>query len=122
MAPAHRNFTYSWLLRFGVAPCASDFMVEFGLDRAGALDALRCMEESHDAVLLPTRDGGCSGYMLMAHPFSNLRTPHTVELDACAVETAVAALRGADGLGCGGADGPAGRVSGTGGSVVRFGN
>jgi len=92
-APVHRNYVYAKLLADGNAPTWAELMSAFQLTRHEVGAALRKLDDDHDVVLLPQQLSRRSEYILMCHPFSNLPTHHTVDLDLGAVRSALDALR-----------------------------
>lgn len=72
-----RNFIYQGFIQRAQAPTWSEIMERFQLSRPELSAALRELEARHDVVLLSNQTGGKSDVILMSHPFSNIRTPHS---------------------------------------------
>ena len=114
MAPPHRNFVYEGFLRDGRAPTWADFMRRFDLSREQAHAAMLRLAADHDVVLL--RPDGTSDLILMAHPFSNIATPHYAEIETRVVDQALRSLQGET------EDGGGGVATAPGATLRRWGN
>ena len=72
-----RNFIYQGFIQTAQAPTWQEIMGEFRLSRPELTAALRELDAKHDVVLLDNQTGGKSDVILMSHPFSNIKTPHS---------------------------------------------
>lgn len=74
---AMRKYIFDYFLENSRAPVLEELMGRFGLDRAGAAEALEALETAHHVIRVPGTDR-----ILMANPFSALATPFRVKVDS----------------------------------------